>query len=237
MKNSKICASLVGVLVVLLVCSNVNAEKEKGVELQSKKEKISYLIGADIAQSIIPMKEDIDIDKLIMGMNDQYQGRPLIIPPEEGQTIMREFSMEMQKKMMEKSKELLEKNEMEGNSFLKENKEVDGVITTESGLQYSIIKEGTGPKPTATDKVKVNYRGSLIDGTEFDSSYKRGQPAEFPVNGVIKGWTEALMLMNVGSHYKLFIPSQLAYGQRGSPPVIGPSAVLVFEVELLEIKK
>jgi FKBP-type peptidyl-prolyl cis-trans isomerase FklB len=129
-----------------------------------------------------------------------------------------------------------EKNKKEGEAFLAENKKKEGVKTLPSGLQYKVIKEGTGKSPKATDKVSTHYRGTLIDGTEFDSSYKRGQPATFPVNGVIPGWTEALQLMKVGSKWQLFIPSKLAYGERGAPPVIGPYSVLIFTVELLAIK-
>ncbi len=125
----------------------------------------------------------------------------------------------------------------EGEAFLAENKEKAGVTTTASGLQYEVMKEGSGAKPQKTDRVSVHYAGTLIDGTEFDSSYKRGSPAAFAVTGVIKGWTEVLQLMNVGSKYRVFIPSDLAYGLRGSPPIIGPNATLIFEVELLNIVK
>ena len=133
-------------------------------------------------------------------------------------------------------KELGEKNRKEGEAFLAENKKKKGVITTESGLQYMVLEKGDGPKPKATDTVSVNYRGTLIDGTEFDSSYKRGKPVTFPVKGVIAGWTEALLLMNVGSKYKLFVPPNLGYGGRGAGRLIGPEATLIFEVELLGIE-
>ena len=127
-------------------------------------------------------------------------------------------------------------NKTEGETFLAANKNKEGVVTLPSGLQYKILKAGTGPKPTASDSVVCNYRGTLVNGTEFDSSYKRGQPATFPVNGVIKGWTEALQLMPVGSKWQLFIPAQLAYGERGAGPDIGPNATLIFEIELLSIQ-
>ncbi|MGH9569716.1 MAG: FKBP-type peptidyl-prolyl cis-trans isomerase, partial [Candidatus Angelobacter sp.] len=127
-------------------------------------------------------------------------------------------------------------NKKEGEAFLAANKTKEGVITTPSGLQYKVLKQGTGPKPTTTDKVVCNYKGTLINGKEFDSSYKRGEPATFPVNGVIKGWTEALQLMPVGSKYQLFIPADLAYGERGAGADIGPDATLIFEVELLSIE-
>jgi FKBP-type peptidyl-prolyl cis-trans isomerase FklB len=141
-----------------------------------------------------------------------------------------------EKDMEQKQKELGEKNKSEGTKFLEENKKKPGVKTTSSGLEYKVIKEGNGPQPKATDTVTVNYRGTLINGTEFDSSYKRGQAATFPVNGVIKGWTEALQLMKVGSKYQLFIPSELAYGERSVSPEIGANSTLIFEVELLDAK-
>ena len=138
--------------------------------------------------------------------------------------------------MQEKQKKIGEKNKIDGEAFLAENKKKEGVKTLPSGLQYSIIKEGAGKMPKATDTVTVNYKGTLIDGTEFDSSYRRGQPVSFPVNGVIAGWTEALQLMKEGSKWQLFIPSELAYGEKGAGNTIGPNAVLIFEVELISIK-
>jgi FKBP-type peptidyl-prolyl cis-trans isomerase len=141
-----------------------------------------------------------------------------------------------EKDMEQKQKEAGEKNKTEGAKFLEENKKKEGVKTTASGLQYKALKEGNGAQPKATDTVTVNYRGTLINGTEFDSSYKRGQPATFPVNGVIKGWTEALQLMKVGSKYQLFIPSNLAYGERAVSPDLAANSTLIFEVELLDAK-
>jgi FKBP-type peptidyl-prolyl cis-trans isomerase len=142
----------------------------------------------------------------------------------------------LRKTMMEKMQKVADKNKTEGAAFLAANKSKPGVVTLPSGLQYKILKEGTGPKPTASDTVACNYRGTLINGTEFDSSYKTGQPATFPVSGVIKGWTEALQLMPVGSKWQLFIPSDLAYGNRGAGADIGPDTTLIFEVELLSIQ-
>ena len=141
----------------------------------------------------------------------------------------------MRSEKARKRQDLSEKNRIEGETFLAENKNKPGVITTASGLQYKILQKGDGPVPTNTDRVKVHYRGKLLDGTEFDSSYERGTPATFAVTGVIKGWTEALQLMKVGSKYELYIPSELAYGKNGSGPQIGPDSVLIFEVELLSI--
>jgi FKBP-type peptidyl-prolyl cis-trans isomerase len=150
---------------------------------------------------------------------------------------MTALQVDLRKKQEEKMQVLGDANRKAGEAFLAENKTKDGVVTLPSGLQYKILKEGTGPKPAATDTVVCNYKGTLLDNTEFDSSYKRGQPATFPVGGVIKGWTEALQLMPVGSKWELFIPSELAYGARGGPGGgIGPNATLVFEVELMSIQ-
>ena len=155
---------------------------------------------------------------------------------EERDKTLQAFQKEMMEKQIAASKEAAEKNKAEGEKFLAENKTKDGVKTTASGLQYKVLKEGSGASPKETDTVVTNYRGTLIDGTEFDSSYKRNEPASFPVNRVIKGWTEALQLMKPGAKYQLFIPSSLAYGERGAGQLIGPNATLIFEVELLSIK-
>jgi FKBP-type peptidyl-prolyl cis-trans isomerase len=161
-----------------------------------------------------------------------------LLTNEEQLAVRQEFVRKLQAQQAEKAKAAAEKNKAEGEKFLADNKGKPGVKTTASGLQYTVIKEGTGPKPGPNDQVKVQYLGTLIDGTKFDSSYDRGQPAQFALNGVIPGWTEALQLMTVGSKYKLFIPSSLGYGERGTPGgPIGPNATLVFEVELVEIVK
>jgi len=191
----------------------------------------------NMAQPIIPIKEEVDFDLLLKGFSDQFYGKTLLVSESEAIGLLNEFSMEMQKTMAEKSELMANKNLVEGNNFLKENKEKEGVSTTQSGLQYLILNQGDGPAPKSTDKVKVHYKGTTINGDEFDSSYKRGEPITFPVTGVIKGWTEALLLMNVGGKFKLFVPSELAYGSRGAGPKIGPNAVLIFEVELLGIEK
>ncbi len=224
--------------VLLFICNcETNTKKAKAVQLETNKDSVSYIIGTDISRSLIDIKDEIDLDILIGGLEDQLSEKPLLVTKEEAQPIMREFSMKMRKKQEEKNKVLETKNLEEGNKFLEGNKKKEGVVTTKSGLQYLVLKQGDGPKPSKTDKVKVHYRGTSIDGSEFDSSYERGEPATFPVTGVIRGWTEALLLMNVGSKYKLFIPSELAYGQRGAGQKIGPNAVLIFEVELLDIVK
>ena len=224
-------------LVLLTFNCETNAAKQEPVTLKTDRDSVSYIVGTDIARSLTDIKDEIDLDMLISGLKDQFNEKPLLVTTEEVQTIMRKFSMKMREKMEKENKILAKRNIEEENKFLKKNKKKKGVTTTDSGLQYLVLKQGDGPKPSSTDKVKVHYRGTTIDGTEFDSSYKRGEPVTFPVTGVIKGWTEALLLMNMGSKYKLFIPSELAYGQRGAGQHIGPSAMLIFEVELLGIEK
>lgn len=232
---------------MLFICNcesfakNENAKapgkNEKAVVLEENKDKVSYVIGNNIAKSLKNVKDEIDLEMVIHGIKDQFNGKPLQLNEEDAESIMREFSMKIKAKQEEQAKLLASQNLEKGKNFLETNSKAEGVVTTESGLQYLIIENGDGPKPVKTDMVKVHYTGTTIEGKEFDSSYKRGEPAVFPVTGVIKGWTEALLLMNVGSKYKLFIPSELAYGERGAGPTIAPNAVLLFEVELLEIEK
>ncbi len=183
-------------------------------------------------------KQSVPFDPAILarGMKDALVGGKTLLTDEEAQATLTEMQKEMQAKMQEKSKEALEANKKDGTAFLAANKGKQGVVALPSGLQYKILTAGTGPKPTTTDSVVCNYRGTLIDGKEFDSSYKRGKPATFPVTGVIKGWTEALQLMPVGSKWQLFIPSDLAYGDRGAGADIGPGSTLIFEIELLSIE-
>ena len=205
--------------------------QEKSPQLKDQKEKVSYAIGMQIGFNLARQKVDINPDILATGIKDSIAGKPQLTP-DQVKDVMAQFEKDME----QKQKQLGEKNKTEGAKFLEENKNKAGVKTTASGLQYKAEKEGTGAQPKATDMVTVNYRGTLIDGTEFDSSYKRGQPATFPVNGVIKGWTEALQLMKQGSKYQLFIPANLAYGERAMGPDIGPNSTLIFEVELQEVK-
>lgn len=206
-------------------------------KLETNMDSVSYIIGTDMAQSLDNIKGELNVNALINGLQDKLEGKTLKVNEEESRKIMQEFSGKMQKKMEEERKVNATSNTQEGKTFLEENKKKEGVMTTESGLQYIALTKGDGPKPVATDKVKVHYKGTTLDGKEFDSSYKRGEPASFGVTGVIKGWTEALQLMTVGSKYKLFIPPELAYGDRGAGGMIGPNAVLVFEIELLGIEK
>jgi FKBP-type peptidyl-prolyl cis-trans isomerase FklB len=204
--------------------------------LKDTKDKVSYSIGLDIGTTFKKQKMDINTDVLAAGVKDGLSGAKALLTPEEVSAVMTEFSKDMREKAATASKEAGEKNTKEGEKFLAENKTKPGVKTTPSGLQYIVEKEGSGAAPKETDTVVVNYRGTLIDGMEFDSSYKRGEPATFPVNRVIKGWTEALQLMKPGGKYKLFIPSNLGYGPGGAGGDIGPNATLIFEVELLSVK-
>jgi FKBP-type peptidyl-prolyl cis-trans isomerase FklB len=205
--------------------------------LKTQKDKASYAVGLNIGKSMHKDSVDVDTAILLRGLKDGLAGTKPLLTDDEARAAMVALQADLRKKQEEKMVVQGEANKKQGEAFLAENKTKDGVVTLPSGLQYKILTEGTGPKPTAADTVVCNYKGTLIDNTEFDSSYKRGQPATFPVSGVIKGWTEALQLMPVGSKWQLFIPSDLAYGARGGPGGgIGPNATLVFEVELMSIQ-
>lgn len=205
-------------------------------QLKDQKDKASYSIGYDIGTTFKKQNVELNTDALFAGMKEALAGKEAAMSKEERDKVLETFQKELMEKQVAASKEAAAKNLAEGEKFLAENKKKDGVKTTASGLQYKVVKEGNGPTPKDTDTVVTNYRGTLIDGTEFDSSYKRNEPASFPVNRVIKGWTEALQLMKVGSKYQLFIPASLAYGERGAGRDIGPNATLIFDVELLSIK-
>ena len=205
------------------------------LKLTTPKEKFSYALGMKMGGNL--KKQDVPVDPNILarGLKDALAGSKTLLTDEEAQAALNEVQNDLRKKQQEKMQQASDANKKEGDAFLAANKGKEGVVTLPSGLQYKILKEGTGPKPTASDTVVCNYRGTLVNGTEFDSSYKRGQPATFPVSGVIKGWTEALQLMPVGSKWQLVIPPDLAYGER-APAEIGPNSTLVFEVELLSIQ-
>ncbi len=196
---------------------------------------VSYIIGADLGQKLRTNSVDASLDNLIDGIKDALAGAEPKYSQEEQQKIMTAFQNELRVKMEKKQAELAKKNTKLAEEFLAENGKKEGVITTASGLQYQVIKEGNGPKPVKTDKVKAIYKGQLINGTVFDDS--RGQPREFPVSGVVPGWQEALPLMATGSKWKLFVPPNLGYGDKQRGPVIEPNSVLVFEIELVEISK
>jgi FKBP-type peptidyl-prolyl cis-trans isomerase FklB len=218
--------------------------------LKTPKEKASYAIGVNIGRGLHRDSVDVDPAVVARGLRDGLGGAKTLLTDEEMKGAMVALQTELRKKLEVRNREqqvrskeqeaqmlqMGEANKKEGEAFLAANKTKDDVVTLPSGLQYKILKEGDGPKPTATDSVVCNYNGTLLNNTEFDSSYKRGQPATFNVGQVIHGWTEALQLMPVGSKWQLFIPSELAYGPGGSGPVIGPNATLIFEVELLSIQ-
>ena len=212
--------------------ADANAVSEKA-EPQIDMEKVSYIIGTQIGSSIKAQGIEIDIEMLISGLKDALAGKELAFSEEESKQAMMVF----RKRMIEKQAAERAQQAAKNQAFLEANKTKEGVKVLPSGLQYKVITEGTGESPKAEDKVRTHYRGRLIDGTEFDSSYKSNKPSEFPVNRVIKGWTEALQLMKVGSKWELYIPAELAYGERGKPPVIPPNATLIFEIELLDIVK
>ena len=208
--------------------------------LTTDKEKASYAIGADMVSNFTKYLEhnDVTIDKAALqrGFRDALNKAKLQMTEEERKAAISKFTQDAKAHAEAREKAKAEFNKVQGENFLKENKTKPGVTTLDDGLQYKVITQGTGAKPVATDTVEVNYRGTLVDGKEFDSSAKHGGPATFPANRVIKGWTEILQLMPVGSRYEVYIPSELAYGPRGSGPDIGPNAALVFEIELLSIK-
>jgi FKBP-type peptidyl-prolyl cis-trans isomerase len=204
-------------------------------QLADEKSRVSYAIGMMTGLQWKQQDLDFDIDLYARGIKDGMAGGAMLLTPQEAQLTIEAFKKELAAKQQQKQIELAAKNKTEGDAFLAANKSQPGVQTLPDGLQYLVITNGAGEIPTAGDTVTVNYRGTLIDGTEFDSSYKRGQPASFPVGGVIRGWTEALQKMNAGSKWKLFVPSDLAYGPQGRPG-IPPNAVLIFEVELLSVQ-
>lgn len=217
--------------------SESKAEKPSApVTLTTQKEKVSYAIGMQIGKNLTREGVDIDTAIFLRGLVDVVTGSKPLLTDEEARAVIAKLQQETMVKREAEMKAQGETNKKEGAAFLAENKKKEGVVTLPSGLQYKIVKQGTGPKPVATDNVVCNYRGTLINGKEFDSSYKRGQPATFPVGAVIKGWTEILQLMPVGSKYQVWIPSELAYGTQ-APPEIGPNATLIFDIELIEIKK
>jgi FKBP-type peptidyl-prolyl cis-trans isomerase FklB len=204
--------------------------------LKTDKEKTSYAIGAQTGADMRHFGMEVDPDLVARGFRDAYSGRNLLLNDQQMSETLAGVSKIIAAKSPELMKQDAERNKQEGEAFLAQNARKDGVRTLPSGLQYKIIRAGTGRIPKPTDTVVVNYRGTFIDGTEFDSSYRRGQPFVFQVNRMIKGWIEALQIMNVGAKWQLFVPPRLAYGEQGAPPAIGPNATLIYEVELLSIK-
>lgn len=210
---------------ITAACSVAHAE----VDLDNEQDNLSYSLGILLGERFTKRFGDLNYDALIEGLSQAHEGKETQISSEEAQNNLQTYEQAAAEASQASAAE-------DGKKYLEENQAKEGVQVTESGLQYEVISEGDGPKPAASDTVRVHYVGTLLDGTEFDSSVARGQPAEFPLNGVIPGWTEGLQLMNTGSKYRFVIPSELAYGNRGAGQLIGPGATLIFEVELLEIK-
>jgi FKBP-type peptidyl-prolyl cis-trans isomerase len=236
MNNLKQIRSRGVLLTAMLLCAGW-AQAAEPAELADQKAKVSYGIGMNLGMQWRQQEVAIDPDLLMRGMKDAMEGKATLMTEEEMRNTLTSYQNQHRAQQMEKRKLQGEQSRAQGESFLAENKTKPGVVTLPSGLQYKIIKDGQGESPSAHDQVTVNYRGTLIDGTEFDSSYKRGEPATFGVGGVIKGWTEALQLMKPGSKWELYIPSALAYGERGSGAQIGPNSTLIFDVELISVKK
>lgn len=217
----------------LCLGSSLNTQETK--RLITEKQKESYSIGLSIGGSFKQQGLDIDLEVLAKGIQDALEGNQPMLTEDEIRQAMLGLKQRMMEKQQAQNQEIAEKNLAEGEAFLKKNRKRQGVVELPSGLQYEVIEKGTGRHPQPDDTVVTNYRGTLISGEEFDSSYKRGKPVTFKVNGVIKGWVEALQLMKPGSKWKLYIPSDLAYGARGAGKTIEPNSTLIFEIELLEI--
>jgi len=233
----KIATTLLAVCFVLPSVSYGVEKSEKQATPVSFEEKLSYSMGFEVGNYFKGAGGNIQKELLLQGIVDAYDGSKPAISPEEMVAVQKQFAVKMQEKQKIEMAAMLTKNKEAGSAYLEENKNKEGVIVTDSGLQYEVIIQGEGEKPTLADKVKVDYVGMLINGREFDSSIKRGEPAVFGVGQVIKGWSEAMQLMNVGTKLRLVIPSELAYGEQGVAPSIQPNSVLVFEVELLAIEE
>lgn len=199
------------------------------------KDKVGYMVGTDVGRSLAPIKDEIDLPVFLQAMRTLVASGKSQMTDADMDQVREAFSKRMQAKEEARAADLGRKNLEEGTAFLAKNKTVKGVIATASGLQYRVLRQGTGQRPRSSDRVRVNYQGALLDGTVFDSSYQRGQPAEFALNQVIAGWTEGVAVMPVGAKYRFWIPASIAYGEKGTPPTIGPNATLVFDVELLDV--
>ena len=224
---------IIGATILLVAIAAGCTAEEAVVKLDQPKQRISYTIGLNIGRDFVSQDVDVDTAALMAGVRDGLGGQKPRLSDEEMLAEVKAFREAMMAKQEAKQKELATKNQTEGAAFLAKNAKEPGVVVRESGLQYKVLKEGAGPMPKADSIVSVHYRGTLLDGSEFDSSYERNEPLTLPVGGVIPGWTEALTLMKEGSKWQLYIPAALAYGEAGAPPAIGPNATLLFEVELL----
>src|SRR6266571_6868282 len=234
MKETKMKTRLMTVVAVGLLAGLVRAEDKSA--FKDPKEKSSYSIGANWGNSLKRQEVEVDLEATIKGLRDGLAGKS-VLTDQELREVLNSLNQEIRAKMEEKRKHLGETNKQEGEKFLAENKTKPGVITLPSGLQYKVLAEGSGESPKSNDVVTANYRGTLLDGTEFDSSTKNGQPLVRPANMLIKGWTEALQLMKPGAKWQLYIPSELAYGERGAAGgQIGPNATLIFDMELVSFK-
>jgi len=223
-------------LTVVMMLLPAFAAAQEAPALKTEKEKLSYAMGMDLGNQLKTRSVEIDPAIFGRGLADALAGSKTLLTAEEAKAIITELQKAMLVKQAAEAKVVGDKNKAEGDAFLAANKAKEGVVALPSGVQYKVLTAGTGKMPTAEDTVICQYRGTLIDGKEFDSSYKRGQPATFPVKGVIKGWTEVLQLMPVGSKWQVFIPPNVAYAERGSGAMIGPNATLIFEIELVAIK-
>jgi FKBP-type peptidyl-prolyl cis-trans isomerase FklB len=226
---------LVILIVVTVLYLVIIPKTTPSIAMKTQAEKISYGIGLDVGTRIKQQEINIDMRLFDKGVTDAISGTKPLLTKDELNKVFAAMQKEWAAKQNERQAKLAEKNQKDGAAFLAANKNKEGVITLPDGLQYKVLKAGTGPKPTIRDTVTVQYRGTLIDGTEFDSSYKRGQPMKISLSRIIPGWKEALPLMKAGSKWQLFIPSNLAYGEKGAAPEIGPNAVLIFEVELMAV--
>jgi FKBP-type peptidyl-prolyl cis-trans isomerase FklB len=220
--------------IVLLAIGCTAADKTP--KLETLMDKVSYSIGLNIGKDFKSQNIEVNPELLARGIKDAISDTKPLLTDEEIQEAIGSFQLERLAEAEEMAKAAGEKNRQEGESFLLENAKKEGVVTLPSGLQYKVIEEGTGKSPEPGDQVTVHYRGTLVDGTEFDSSYERGEPVTFPVGGVIPGWTEALQLMKEGAKWQLFIPPSLAYGEKGAGQVIGPNSTLIFDVELISVQ-
>jgi FKBP-type peptidyl-prolyl cis-trans isomerase FklB len=218
------------ILAIFTLTFSLNAFSQ--TDLRTEKEKFSYVVGYQIAQRLQSEREQIDVKILIKAIEDGLKGAPVAMTQEEMKSTLQAY----QQKELEAHMALAKKNAEAGKEFLAANKKKEGVVELESGVQYRVIKEGSGKKPQAGDTVLVNYRGTLLNGVEFDSSHKHGGPTEIPLNRVIPGWREALQLMQEGAQWEVFIPAKLAYGARGASDVIGPNETLIFDIELVKVK-
>ncbi len=225
--------------IIILIVSIVGCQpsmESQPLVFSDEMDRVSYSIGVDIGESFKQQKLDLTAPFLAKGIEDAMMGGETMMTKDDMEACLKDFQEERMNKQSSDQKNMKENNTKEGEEFLAANKSKEGVITTDSGLQYKVITEGTGATPRPTDTVETHYRGTLINGKEFDSSYSRGKTTSFPVNGVIAGWTEALLMMKVGAKWQLYIPSELAYGTRGAGGDIGPNATLIFDIELISIK-